>query len=52
MKNCRRIGSWYEQKAAEYLKAQGYQILEKNFRCQSGEIDLIAKENEYLVLWR
>ncbi len=49
MKNCRRIGSWYEQKAAEYLKAQGYQILEKNFRCQSGEIDLIAKENEYLV---
>lgn len=34
---------------AEYLKTQGYEILEKNYRCRIGEIDLIAKEGETLV---
>lgn len=28
---------------------QGYVILEKNYRCRTGEIDLIAKEGGYLV---
>jgi putative endonuclease len=32
-----------------YLKEQGYVILEKNFRCRMGEIDLIAREGSYLV---
>lgn len=49
MKNRRIIGTEYEQKAAEYLTLQGYQILERNFRCRQGEIDLIAKEGEWLV---
>ena len=38
----------YEKLAAEYLKAQGYVILEQNYRCRSGEIDLIARDGEYL----
>lgn len=46
--NKRAIGTEYEQKAADYLKRQGYQILDTNFRCKIGEIDLIAKEEEYL----
>jgi len=49
MKNNRAVGTQYEQMAAEYLVKQGYQILEKNFRCKQGEIDLIAKEENYLV---
>lgn len=49
MKNNRTVGTDYEQKAAQYLETLGYQILEKNFRCRTGEIDLIAKEDGYLV---
>lgn len=49
MKNKRTIGTDYEQKAAQYLENLGYQVLEKNFRCKMGEIDLIAKDGEYLV---
>ena len=36
-------------KAASFLKTQGYQILERNYRCKKGEIDLIAREGQYLV---
>lgn len=49
IKNNRRMGSAYEQKAAEYLENLGYQVLEKNFSCRAGEIDLIAREGGYLV---
>lgn len=46
--NNRAIGTNYEQKAAEYLKSQGYLILEQNFRCKIGEIDIIAQSDGYL----
>ena len=36
-------------KAACFLKTQGYQILERNYRCKKGEIDLIAASRTYLV---
>ena len=35
--------------AAAYLRKNGYQILEQNFRCRQGEIDLIAWDGSYLV---
>jgi putative endonuclease len=38
-----------EKLAKDYLEKLGYSIIEKNYRCQSGEIDLIAKKDEYLV---
>lgn len=47
--NTRKIGTAKEQQAAEYLKAQGYRILEQNFRCPSGEIDLIAQQDSTVV---
>lgn len=47
--NTRSLGAQYEQQAAEFLKKQGYLILQKNYRCRLGEIDLIAKDNETLV---
>ena len=46
--NKRAVGTEYELKASEYLSKQGYQLVEKNFRCKIGEIDLIAKDEEYL----
>lgn len=48
-KNRRQMGFQYEQEAATFLKRQGYQILKHNYYCRHGEIDLIAKEDSYLV---
>ena len=48
-KNNRRTGSHYETKVAAFLETKGFQILEKNYRCRSGEIDLIARDGRYLV---
>lgn len=48
-KSTHEIGCSYERLAGKYLERQGYQILEYNYRCKSGEIDLIARDGEYLV---
>ena len=47
--NTRNTGTSYERKAAEYLEQQGLVILKHNYRCRQGEIDLIARDKEYLV---
>ncbi|MDO4633228.1 MAG: YraN family protein [Eubacteriales bacterium] len=47
--NNRETGARYEALAAAYLMQEGFQILEKNYRIRSGEIDLIAREGRYLV---
>ena len=49
MQNRRQIGTEEEALAAAFLKAQGYEILEQNFRCRQGEIDLIARDGSALV---
>ena len=49
MENKRKIGQDNENAAAEYLKQQGYEILAQNFYTRMGEIDLIARDDEYLV---
>ena len=38
-----------EDIAWEYLKKRGYKILERNYRCRYGEIDLVAKDGETIV---
>lgn len=47
--NCRQVGAHYEREAGKYLAERGYEILEYNFRCRLGEIDIIARDGEYLV---
>ncbi|MDD6213223.1 MAG: YraN family protein [Clostridiales bacterium] len=47
--NRRHTGTHYEEAAAEYLRQNGYRILEHNFRCRLGEIDLIAMDHQTLV---
>ncbi len=47
--NKRHVGTSYELLAAEYLKQQGLQIIDKNFRCRQGEIDLIAYDGTYYI---
>ena len=49
-KNWRQeLGKWGETTAASYLINQGLEILKRNYRCEYGEIDLIAKEDETIV---
>lgn len=48
-KNNRKTGGNYEQAAGFYLEQHGYQILQYNYRCRIGEIDIVAKEGENLV---
>jgi putative endonuclease len=38
-----------ERLAEEYLVAKGFSLIERNFLCKSGEIDLIMKDQDYLV---
>ena len=38
-----------EQLTAEYLEEKGYEIVERNFKCRFGEIDIIASNRQYLV---
>lgn len=42
-------GRWAEQLALEHLQAQGLKILERNYRCSGGEIDLILRDGGTLV---
>ena len=46
--NRREIGAEYEQKAVRYLESVGYRVLERNYRCRLGEIDIIAMQDGYL----
>lgn len=43
------FGRWGEEAASRYLKAKGYRIIERNFRCRLGEIDIIALDGTELV---
>lgn len=47
--NRRQTGTEYEQCAAYFLEQKGYRILERNFRCRQGEVDLVALDGETLV---
>ena len=38
-----------EERACRYLKWHGYRIVERNFTCRQGEIDIIAENRDYIV---
>jgi len=40
----RRLGQVGEQMAADHLSGLGYEIVERNYRCPAGEIDLVARQ--------
>jgi len=43
------LGKKAEEAAALYLRNQGYKIIERNFRCSFGEMDIIAEDGDVLV---
>jgi len=49
--NKRRVGSFYEDTAKRYLSEQGVDILESNYRCKLGEIDLIGRQEDAIIFF-
>ncbi len=47
--NKRQTGSRWEEEAARFLKECGLEIKELNFRCRFGEIDIVAKDDEFFA---
>lgn len=47
--NKRCTGKRYEEITAKILEKHGYQIIEKNYWCPFGEIDLIALQDVWIV---
>jgi len=45
----RALGQFGERVAADHLEAKGYRIVERNYRCREGEVDIIAQVDDCLV---
>ena len=43
-------GDRSEQLACNYLEKQGLQLIDKNFRCKYGELDLIMRDDKALII--
>lgn len=47
--NKRKTGASYEETACEFLHRNGMRIVEQNYTTKLGEIDIIARDKDYLV---
>ena len=45
----RDTGILGEKLAADFLRERGYKIVETNYRCPEGEIDIVARHGDFLV---
>jgi len=45
----KELGKKGEEVALRFLKKKGYRIIERNYVCKMGEMDIIAKEKDALV---
>ncbi|MBR3158213.1 MAG: YraN family protein [Atopobiaceae bacterium] len=48
--NSRQIGDKGEDVAALFLERMGIEVLERNWRCSFGEVDIIARDGETIIL--
>jgi putative endonuclease len=44
------LGREGEQAAVDYLKGQGFRILDRNWRCSAGELDIVAVDRHVFVV--
>lgn len=49
MNRNQEIGKLGEDLAVKYLKNKKYIILDRNYRCRQGEMDIIAKDEEKII---
>jgi putative endonuclease len=45
-----RLGAYGEELAARHLSRQGMTVLDRNWRCEIGEIDLVLRDGSTLVV--
>ena len=45
----RHLGEFGEERAVRFLRRKGYRIVERNYRCRQGEIDIIARKRDILA---
>jgi putative endonuclease len=45
----KRLGRWGERRSCRYLKGKGYRLITQNFRCNSGEVDIVMADGDSLV---
>jgi putative endonuclease len=45
-----RLGATGEDRAAAWYRRQGYEVVERNWRCREGELDLICSRGRQLVV--
>lgn len=45
----KKLGSFGEDIAVDYLRREGYDILERNFSCRLGEVDVIAGKGDEIA---
>jgi len=45
----KELGAAGEKLAGDFLKKKGYKIIDTNYRCREGEIDIIARKKDCLV---
>jgi putative endonuclease len=50
MRRSAALGRYGEDVAVAYLQAQGMVIIDRNWRCEVGEIDIVAREGSTLVI--
>lgn len=43
------LGRWGEDVAAEHLEKAGLVLIERNWRCREGELDIVAMDQQVLV---
>ena len=46
----RSLGAAGEWRAAEWYRARGYEVVDRNWRCRLGEIDLVCRSGDLLVI--
>jgi putative endonuclease len=49
--NTKPLGNFGENVAADYLRQKRYTIMERQYRCKIGEIDIIARDNTGTVVF-
>jgi putative endonuclease len=45
-----RVGAYGEQVAVNHLQHSGFTVLDRNWRCDLGEIDIVARDGDCLVV--
>lgn len=46
----RALGAYGEELAARWYRARGYEVLDRNWRCRAGEIDIVARRGRVVVV--